>query len=369
MRTAAFLALMLLALRTPSSTAQHAATGKPNAHAASEAQLRIPNRPQSAPFQGHQGKQKTEIRWNPATGMVTLKLLVQDPNGYFIPNIRRGNFVVYENGVRQQNVEVGVEHAPVSVALLMEYGGHYPALNREYFQELSRTAHQLLDVLGPDDKLAVWGYGDTMKQLVDFSQDRQVLEGVLFGLRPPGVSEVNLHDALISASERMDRVSGRKAIILVSSGVDTFSKATYDDALKAVRSSNTPVYVISMLPTLRDVIRLHGPADAITAINSSRAEKQLMEIAQISGGRFYSPDNTIDLSGTYDDIMENLKVRYVITYKPSTHVDPNSPRTVRVELVNPNTGGPLQVTDANGKTIPAKVIVQDSYTPSAASRA
>jgi Ca-activated chloride channel family protein len=369
MTTAAFVGLVLLALKMPSGTAQDAATGNSNSHTASEAQVRIPNRPQGALFQGRQGKQKTEIQWNPATGMVTLKLLVQDPNGYFIPNIRRGNFAVYENGVRQQNVEVGVEHAPVSVALLMEYGGHYPALNREYFQELSRTAHQLLDVLGPDDKLAVWAYGDMMKQLVDFSQDRQVLESVLFGLRPPGVSEVNLHDALISASERMNRVSGRKAIILVSSGVDTFSKATYDDALKAVRNSNTPIYVISMLPTLRDVIRLHGPSDALATINSSRAEKQLMEIAQMSGGRFYSPENTINLSGTYDDIMENLKVRYVITYKPSTHVDPNSPRTVRVELVNPNTGGPLQVTDANGKTIPAKVIVQDSYTPSAASRA
>ncbi len=77
----------------------------------------------------------------------------------------------------------------------------------------------MLDVLGPDDKLALWTYGDTMKELVNFSQDHQVLENALFDLRPPAVSEINLYDALISGSERMRRVAGRKAIILISSGI------------------------------------------------------------------------------------------------------------------------------------------------------
>lgn len=332
------------------------------------AQIRIPNRPQTPLFEGQQGKQRTEIHFDPATDTVKLKLFVQDPNGYFIPNIRRNNFEVYENGVRQQNVSVDVEHAPVSIALLMEYGGHYPALNKAFSQEVSGAAHQMLDVLAPDDKLAVWTYGDTLKQVADFSQDHEKLGSILYGLAPPHVSEVNLYDALISASERMRRVAGRKAIILISSGIDTFSKATFDDAVKAVQNSDTPIYVISMLPTLREVIRLHGPADAMTAIDWKGTENQLMEIGRVSGGRLYAPDNTLDLSGTYDNIMENLKVRYVITYKSSTDAPPNVPRTVRVELVNPNTGGPLQVVDAKGRTIPAKVIAQDSYTPATASR-
>jgi hypothetical protein len=142
---------------------------------ATAAQVRIPNRPQTPLFEGHQGKQRTEIHFDPATGTVKLKLLVQDPNGYFIPNIRRNNFVVYENGMRQQNVSVDVEHAPVSIALLMDYGGHYPALNKAFSQEVSGAAHQILDVLGPDDKLAVWTYGDTMKEVADFSQDHEKL--------------------------------------------------------------------------------------------------------------------------------------------------------------------------------------------------
>ena len=92
----------------------------------SGAQVQVPNRPTSPLFNSTQGKQKTEIRFDPATGMVTLKLLVQDPNGYFIPNLRRDNFLVYENGVRQQNATVDIEHAPVTLAVLMEFGGGLP---------------------------------------------------------------------------------------------------------------------------------------------------------------------------------------------------------------------------------------------------
>jgi hypothetical protein len=78
----------------------------------------------------------------------------------------------------------------------------------------------------------------------------------------------------------------------------------------------------------------------------------------------YSPENLIDLSATYDDIMENLRVRYVITYKSSNGSAGGGPRTVRVELVNPKTGQPLQIVDRNGKVIRPSVVVQESYTPS-----
>jgi hypothetical protein len=118
-----------------------------------------------------------------------------------------------------------------------------------------------------------------------------------------------------------------------------------------------------MLPTLRNEIETLGPAEAMKAIDSTPTEKELTAFAQASGGRFYVPENTLDLSGMYDDIIENLKVRYVLTYKSSIHTDTSSPRNVRVELVNPSAGGPLQIVDTNGRTVRAKVIIQDSYTP------
>src|SRR6202021_3412058 len=69
-------------------------------------QVQIPSRPTSPLFSSKQGEQKTEIHFDPATGVVTLKRLGRDPNGYFIPNLRRATFVVYENGVRNKTAPV-----------------------------------------------------------------------------------------------------------------------------------------------------------------------------------------------------------------------------------------------------------------------
>jgi hypothetical protein len=102
-------------------------------------------------------------------------------------------------------------------------------------------------------------------------------------------------------------------------------------------------------------------------LTGARRKNQLQEIARASGGRAYAPENMIDLSATYDDRMENLKVRYVITYRSSNDGDLSIPRTVRVELVNPSNGEPLEIVDSNGKTIRAKVVVQESYVSKTAS--
>jgi hypothetical protein len=65
----------------------------------------------------------------------------------------------------------------------------------------------------------------------------------------------------------------------------------------------------------------------------------------------------------YDDLMENLRVRYVITYKSTGGGEPHAARTVRIELVDSTTGGPLEIVDANGKRVRAKVFVEDRYVP------
>jgi hypothetical protein len=71
----------------------------------------------------------------------------------------------------------------------------------------------------------------------------------------------------------------------------------------------------------------------------------------------------VDLSPVYDDILENLKLRYVVTYRSSNSADGNTPRAVRVELVDPQTGGPLRIVDESGRAVLAHIVVQDSYRP------
>jgi Ca-activated chloride channel homolog len=212
------------------------------------------------------------------------------------------------------------------------------------------------------DKITIWIYGDTVKQIADSSQGRETIDRTLLNLQAPGVSEANLYDTVLSALGRMRAITGRKAMILISSGLDTFSKAKYEGVLAAVRNGDTPIYIIGLEPVLRDVAELHGTVLA-ARIDWKGAENKLQEIARVSGGRFYAQISTIDLSAIYDDMMENLRVRYVITYKSSHAGSVGSRHTVRVELVNPKTGGPLQIVDADGKKIVAHVIVEGSQTP------
>jgi Ca-activated chloride channel homolog len=358
-KIAIMLALMLL-LSTQASTQNPQPQDPPPKKAG---QIRIPTQATTPLFAGKQGKQKTEISFDPATRMVTLKFLVQDPNGYFITNIRRDNFVVYENDARQQNVTCEIEHAPASLLLLLEFGGRAPGFNREASQKVTEAAEEFMDELGREDRIAIWKYNDKVDKIADPSDSREKLSSILLGLGAPEVSETNLYDAIIFATEQMRPIAGRKAIILISSGIDTFSKAHYQDVLQTVQDADTPIYAVGLTRVLRDIAEREYRTGSVAKMDWTKAEMELQKIASASGGRAYVPENTVDLSPIYDDMMENLKVRYVLTYRSSNNLDPNTPRSVRVALVDPNTGGPLRIVDANAKTVPAMVVVQDSYTP------
>ncbi len=363
--------LLLLLMAAPAQVKNSDAGKSANTRAsqgASGGQIQVPNRSATPLFKGKQGQQKTEIHFDPATRVVTLKLLVQDPQGKFIPNIKPQNFVVYENGVRQQNARVEIEQAPVSIAMLMEFGGRVPGLNRELGSEVSTAGQQFADELDHKDKLAIWEYNNKVEKLSDFSQDKLALDAIFLELGTPEISDTNLHDAVVFALGQMKPVTGRKSIFLVSSGIDTFSKTTYEAALNSIQGSDTPIYVLSLVPVLRQVAEIHGETGPVAPVPWKAAERTLEEIAKVSGGRAYAPENTVDLSPVFDDIMENIKLRYVITYRLSNDRDLNSPRTVRVELVDRAGGGPLQVVDSSGKRIRAYVILQNSYIPGAAAR-
>src|SRR5258708_1439924 len=154
-----------------------------------QTQLQVPNRPSTALFQGAQGKQRTEIHFDPTTQVVTIKMLVQDPRGYFIPNIRRENFAVYEDGVLQENASVEIEHAAISLGVLLEYGGRYQALNESFGETDSAVANQLLGEIGANDKVAILTYGDKVEEIARLSYAPDSLARAFLHLPPPPFSE------------------------------------------------------------------------------------------------------------------------------------------------------------------------------------
>jgi VWFA-related protein len=287
---------------------------------------------------------------------VTVTLSVHDANGYFVPNLRRENFAVYEDGRRQTNVTVEIEHAPVTLALLLEGGGRYQQLNREMTTEIRWVVRPLLGSLGRRDKVAVFSYADTLTALMDFDRPLSDLEPTLDRLDPPGFSEANLYDALIAVLERMKGVEGRKAILLASSGIDTFSRASFEDVLAAADRSRTPVYTIDLSGAVTQLAD-SGP---LARLNWARAREQLRTLARSSGGRAYERASVGDAVTIYDDVMEHLRIRYVITYVPDSPGTEGARHAVRVELVDRN-GAPLRIVDPAGRSVAARVMAQSSY--------
>ena len=332
----------------------------------SPSEVTVPNRPTAPLFKGQQGEQNSEIEFAPSSRTVTLKLRVEDPNGYFLPNIRRENFAVYENGVRQNNVNVEVEHAPVTLALLLEAGGRYHELNKALAMNVSQIGRKALDVIDREDKVAIFKYDANLTPLADFNESHDHLGRIFDDLSVPATSEANLYDALLETLNRMHGVNGRKAIVLISTGVDTFSKASYEEVLRAVRESAIPIYAISLGQFIQLEANLYGPAAPFAHIDWNGAENRLEMLARSSGGRAYQPQTDVEVPAIYDDIMENLRVRYVVTYVSSNPAASGPPRKIRVELIDPKTGQPLKFRDSDGRPITARVYVQESYSPDAA---
>ncbi len=142
------------------------------------AQVAVPNRPSKPLFQGRQSEQRSsEVNFDPTTRTVTMKLSVQDLNGYFVPNLHRNNFAVFEDGVQQRNVTVEVEHASITLAVLIEMGGRSQQLNNALAMEGAYLVRPLLDVLGREDKLGLFTYDDRLHTIVDFDDTHDKWDG------------------------------------------------------------------------------------------------------------------------------------------------------------------------------------------------
>jgi len=225
------------------------------------------------------------------------------------------------------------------------------------------AGRELLSVVRPDDKVAIFKYGAKLETLADFNQGREALDHVFDHITVPELSETNFYDALLETLNRMKGVQGRRAIILISTGIDTFSKANFQDVLRAARESAVPIYVIGMGATVRLEAVAYGSAAPFARLDWAGAEKQLEMLAKASGGRAYVPESSLAISGIYDDIMENLRLRYVVTYISSNPATAGPPRNIRVELIDPTTGKALKIRDSEGKIVSATVFVQQTYSP------
>lgn len=290
--------------------------------------------------------------------VVTLDVSVVDNHGQFIPNIPAGNFRVLEDNVPQQLRKVDMGEAPLTVAMVIEFSQHFQSMySWAWFQTLELT-WGFASTLKPDDYCAVIAFDIKPEILSDFTTNRQQTQEALHRLTIPAWREANMFDAVTDTAERMSGIEGRKAILLITSGVDTFSKITYDQARKKLQEAGVPVYSISLMGMQREMAdAMMGPMQRMTFL---QADNELNTFAKETGGHAYFPKFQGEYGQMFAQIHQALRNQYVLTYSPSNKAHDGTFRKLKVELVDKE-GKPLPVKDEKGKPIKYQIIAKAGY--------
>jgi VWFA-related protein len=276
---------------------------------------------------------QADVSFDTATRQVTVKVAADTLSPEIATTVRPSRLQVYEDGVRRQDVTVGIEHLPLTLGVLIEMGGRSHELADLLEGEAPYLVAPLLDRLRDDDRLGVFTYDRELRPVIDFGAARETWRPTLDRVKAPAFSEANFYDATIALLNRMTAIAGRRAIIVLTTGNDTFSRTSFDDVVARARAAHIPIYCL----TLDDVVRSrlidisHGP---LARVDWPRSAARLAQLARVSGGRVYDDVRSMSASAIYDDILERLRIQYELTYVSPASGGDDRVVEVRVSGVN-----------------------------------
>ena len=297
--------------------------------------------------------------------LVNVDVMVTTKDGQFVPNLKMENFRVAEDGVSQKLTKFTVSEAPITAVLLVEFA----STNYSFMVDALQASYAFANTLRKDDWVAVTYYDMQPHILVDFTQDKRAVFGALNTLRIPGFIETNLFDALYDTLDRLDRVEGKKYVILVTTGIDTFSKLTLDKITKKIKDTkDVTIFPISVGWMLREYCEVHhctgqshGMGIPISTMDYLQADNEMRNFAAMTGGRAYFPRFSAEYAEEFHDIGDDIRHQYTLAYSPTNNKLDGTYRKLKVQVVAPD-GGPLKVRDQKGKDVKIDVVARDGYT-------
>jgi VWFA-related protein len=296
--------------------------------------------------------------------LVNLDVLVTTKDGQTVPGLKQENFKILEDGAPQKISTFNQTEAPITAVLLVEFA----STNYYFMVDALNASYAFASTLRKDDWVAVISYDMKPYILADFTQDKRAVYAALNQLRMPGFAETNLFDAVFDTLDRLDRIEGKKYIILVTTGVDTFSKLTLDKILKKIKSTkDVTIYPISVGFAVRNYCEAHqcgythGFGIPVGQMDYLQADNEMKTFASLTGGRAYFPRFEGELPEIFHDIAADVRNQYNISYHPTNTKLDGSYRKLKVELQAPD-GGPLKIRDQKGKDVKVIIYAREGYT-------
>ena len=300
------------------------------------------------------------------TTLVTLPVSVMDRDGRYVPNLRKEDFRLWEDGTEQQVAFFSSVDKPFSVVLMIDTSGS----TRMRLEAIQDAAIAFTNQLRPDDRVMIVSFDDQIRVLSPFTSDRGRLRQAIRRTEPGDGTK--LYDAVdLVMNQHLNNVSGRKAIVLFTDGVDTTSRhASYASNIRDAEELDALVYPVQY-DTFMDMSRGGGgwpgggrmpssPIDILGQIlgggrrgggggwpgprggpGTSRQEyevanRYLHDLADKTGARLYEADFNQNLSTVFGNVAEELRRQYSLGYYPKRPAQAGERRQIRVRVNQPN---------------------------------
>lgn len=271
------------------------------------------------------------------TTLVNSPVLVIGRDGKFVPNLRREDFEVYENGVKQEITYFAPVENPFTVAIVID-------TSRSALFELGdiqEAAVAFVDKMRPNDRALVVSFSADVNVLAEPTSDHEALRAAIRSARPGGNSRV--YDAInLVLANHLAKIEGRTALILFTDGVDNDSRnATFEKTLQQAARTDTLIYPVQF--STYDYMKARSPSAKFTPPEGSgfseqdyqRADVFLHQLASTAGTGVYPAFDISDLERAISSIVDELHNEYSIGYYPRTQGRPGESRTVEVRVNRP----------------------------------
>jgi VWFA-related protein len=288
--------------------------------------------------------------------IVTLEVVATTQHGDILTGLKKENFRVTDDGVPQTITNFAPTEAPITTVMLLEFSsrGFY-----NFFSSYSRYwADAFLPQLQQKDWVALETFDMQTHLETDFTQNKDEVRNAIYHLYFPGFSESNVFDAILETTDRLKDVSGKKSILVLASGVDTFSKHTLDQTMKQLRGSDVTIFCVGLGKIYTNFLETHGSLGS--HMSYLQAENQLRTFANETGGFAWFPQFDGEIPGIMQSVAAFLRHQYSLSYSPTNGAKDGKFHKIKVELVAPD-GGPLSVPDKKGKNQKLQVYAREGY--------
>lgn len=283
------------------------------------------------------------------TTLISIPVTVSQKNGLYIPSLSKQNFQIFEDGKEQEVAYFNSADKPFTAVLLIDVS-QSTSLKIEQIQN---GALAFVKQLLPEDKVMVISFDAGVHTLLEFSSDKAAIENAIRKIRFGGGT--SLYDAVeTSLGKKLQKIEGKKAVILFTDGVDSASfRSSYESTLADAVESEAVIFPI-YLNTFLDNIGVggggNGPMSApsgIPPLNGGQmrqakelfaiGRRYLQDLASATGGRVFRPENTENsLSAAFAGIAEELRSQYEVGYYSNNESNPGDVKQIKIRVSRPN---------------------------------